>query len=99
MAAARFKPATRRLRRARARSLLGMLAVATLGFFVLLCIGLLAPVLWTVVLESGEPRQRACDTIKNAAERVACFEAQRASPAHPARGATVPRPAVPDAGD
>jgi hypothetical protein len=95
----RIRPASRRVRRARARSLLGTLAIATIGFFVLLCIGLLAPILWTVILEGGESKPRACDTIKNAAERVACFEAQRDGSAQPARGAIAPRSAVPRADD
>ena len=72
------KPSSRRsVRRAQAESLIKTLATAILGFFVLLCVGLLAPVLWSVAVDSTKPKPRSCDTIKDAAERLACLDKQR----------------------
>lgn len=73
-----YKPSSRRrVRRAQAESLIKTLATAILGFLVLLCAGLLVPVLWSVAVDSTEPKSRSCDTIKSAAERLPCFEKQR----------------------
>jgi len=62
----------RRARRARAHALLADIAIGLLSFFVLLCVGLITPALWTAVVESTQPKPRPCDTIKNPLERIAC---------------------------
>lgn len=80
---------TRRLRRARADSLVSTLAIAILGAVALLCVAMIAPILWTAILDSGSPKLGACDSIK-VSQRDACLEAQRANGGHPAKGATAP---------
>jgi hypothetical protein len=46
-----------------------------LSFLVLLCIGLATPALWTVIVESMNPKPHACDSIKSAADRSTCDRA------------------------
>jgi hypothetical protein len=78
-----LKTAPRRVRRARAESLITTLMIAILGLTVLACAGMLAPILWTALSESTRPTARACDSLKSATERSACLETQgiRANPA------------------
>ena len=66
------------------------LAIAVLGSAVLLCVGLFTPIIWTVIVESGQPKIQACDSLKNPAERLACVERKYDTRAHPARDATAP---------
>ena len=67
----------RRARRSRAESLIANLAVAILALLTAVCLGLIAPILLTVILESGTPKLLpACATIKNVAERAACRDRQ-----------------------
>jgi hypothetical protein len=67
-----YKRSPRRVRRARAKSLIANLAVATLGILVLLCAALLSPILWTALSESTHPKAPLCGTIKNPLAPSAC---------------------------
>jgi hypothetical protein len=82
--------APRRVHRARAQSLIADVALAVLAFFVLLCVGLITPALWTAIVESGEPKHPLCSTIKNPLERLACEDTLNDGSRHPARGAIAP---------
>jgi hypothetical protein len=63
------------MRRTRAHALLSDIAIGLLSFFVLLCAGLATPALWTVIVESMNPKPHACDSIKSAADRSICDRA------------------------
>ena len=79
---AHFPHPPRRMARTRARALISDLAIGVLSFFVLLCVGLATPAVWTAVVESTHPKPRACDTIKDPSERLACATAARAAHAN-----------------
>jgi hypothetical protein len=79
-----------RLRRKRAQSLIADLAIGVLCFFVLLCVGLITPALWSAITQSIEPKHPLCDGIKSALERLACEDTLNDGLPHPARGATAP---------
>jgi hypothetical protein len=65
---------TRGVRRARAQALLADMTMGILAFFLLLCVGLITPALWAAIVERADPKPRACDTIKNPLERLACAD-------------------------
>ena len=50
-------PDPRRRRRARAQSLIADLAIGLLSFFVLLCVGLITPPLWSAIVASTAPSE------------------------------------------
>lgn len=71
-ASAHIRQQPRRVARARAHALLSDIAIGVLSFLVLVCVGLATPALWTVMVESTAPKPRACDMIKDPAERALC---------------------------
>jgi hypothetical protein len=90
-----YNPAQSRLsprhaQRARARSLIADLAVATLAFLVLLCVGLLVPPLWTALIDNPALRPHACDPMKLPPERLACEVTREDDHRPPAKGAFAP---------
>ena len=98
MNARQTRPPTRRARRSRSELLFATLVIAILGLAVLVCVGLIAPILWAALVESTQPKAQACDSIKHESERAACAERQRdQTAAHPAKGAIAP-PVAPGPG-
>jgi len=65
----------RRGTRTHARALLSDIAIGLLSLLVLVCVGLAAPALWTVIVKSTTPQPRACDSIKSPVERATCARA------------------------
>jgi hypothetical protein len=53
-----------------------VVGVLLLGALVLICFGLIAPILWTVMTEDGRPRftYQQCGTVKDEARRLACYD-------------------------
>jgi len=49
----------RRQRRARSQALIADVAIGVLSFFVLLCVGLITPPLWSALVASTAPRSDA----------------------------------------
>jgi hypothetical protein len=80
----------RRLRRDRARALIADIAIGVLAFFVLLCVGLIVPPLWTTIVHNTEPKFALCGGIKSPLERLACEDTLSDGPPHSAKGATAP---------
>jgi hypothetical protein len=53
-----------------------VVGVLLLSALVLICFGLIVPILWTVMTEDGRPRSiyQQCGTVKDKAGRLACYD-------------------------
>jgi hypothetical protein len=87
------KPRTKRKMGGRREPFVITASIVVLGVVVLLCAALLAPPLWTVLVEAWHfsPRTQECSTLKDAIARRACFdEFDARTTRHPAKGTNAP---------
>lgn len=87
MAADKSPASTPRARRRGSELLVITISTVALSIVVLIFAVLIIRVLWTALVEGGQPRMEVCDSIKDATARAACLE-RHAQP--PSKGATAP---------